>query len=142
HAPNKAACLVQDLETDAAYPTREDKARRFVELLGEARGASRASYFRLLSFLEKQGRLAVIDVPSITLWRRRPPGVPSLLELDAMAAPLPGEPEEEPRAVDLPAREGLARPISGQAPAQPSRARIVLDDSLPWEARHTDDEGE
>ena len=59
YAPDRAACVVQDLEGDPAYPEREDKARRFVELMGSDKGASRATYFRVRKRLEEEGRLVV-----------------------------------------------------------------------------------
>jgi hypothetical protein len=133
HATDRAACLVQDLEGDPAYPTREDKGRRFVELVGKAKGASRRSYFRLRKRLEVEGRLRVETVPPIPLRRTRPPGVPSLLELEAMEADPARQSEEEPAPLDLPAREQFAQPVRGQAPPHEPAPRPALDDSLPWE---------
>jgi hypothetical protein len=97
HAPARAACIIQDLEDNSAYPTREDKARRFVELLGTDKGASRASYFRLRKRLEDEERLAVTTVPRIQLRYNRPPGTPSPLELEAMEAAPPAGPEHPPQ---------------------------------------------
>lgn len=140
HVPARAACVVQDLESDPAYPTREDKARRFTELMGTARGASRASYFRLRSRLEQADWLAVRVVAPIPLRRTRPPGIPSLLELDSMDnRPEPIEPEEV-QPLDVSAREPFAQPIRGQIPTP---QRPVLDDLLPWEVQaqtHEEDE--
>jgi hypothetical protein len=130
-----------------AYPTREDKVRRFVQVMGEDRGASRASYFRLRRRLEEEGRLLVQVVPPIPLRHTRPPATPSALELDSMGAPPPGQPEPEPRPVDVPAREEFAQPIRGQAPPRAAPARPILDDTVPWEppetpARPDEDEDE
>src|SRR5262249_25083085 len=33
HAPDRATCVLQDLEADTACPTREEKAARFIELM-------------------------------------------------------------------------------------------------------------
>lgn len=49
---NRAVCIVPDLEGDPACPTREDKARRFTQLMGTAEGAPRATFFRLRLRLE------------------------------------------------------------------------------------------
>ncbi len=89
HAQDKASSVVQDLETDPAYPTREAKAEAFVELMAGGKGASRPSYFRLRRRLEGEGRLAVEAAPPIRLHRTRPPAAPSLLELEAMGAAPP-----------------------------------------------------
>jgi hypothetical protein len=142
HAPNKAAIIVQDLETDPAHPTREGKARRFVELMGHAKGASRATYFRLRARLEEEGRLAVDTIPPIRLRRTGPPAVPSAVELEALAAAPPGEPEEEARPLDVPAREEFARPVAGHAPPPAPPPRPALDDAVAWERRPRQDEGD
>lgn len=84
HGINKISTIIQDLETDPAYPTREDKARRFVELMGTEKGASRASYFRIRQRLESQGKLTVEVVPPIRLFCRKP-STPTPIELDAIA---------------------------------------------------------
>src|SRR5262249_51834248 len=55
----RAALIVQDLQDDPAYPTREDKATRFTELMAGVRGASRSTYFRIHRHLEAKGRLSV-----------------------------------------------------------------------------------
>jgi hypothetical protein len=145
HAQDRASCVVQDLERDPAYPTREDKARRFVEILGTAKGASRATYFRIRLRLEDEHRLVVEPVPPIQLRRTRPPGTPSLLELDSLEVPFPDQPEEETSPLDVPLREQFAQPIRGQAATPTSPPRPILDDSLPWEGRagvQEEDEGE
>jgi len=142
HAPDRASCVVQDLEGDPAYPTREDKARRVVELLGAAKGASRASYFRLRRRLEEEQRLVVADVVPIGLRHTRPPSAPSLLELESMEASLPAQPEEEPGPLDVSARGQFAQPIRGQALPQTPHRRPILDDTVSWEtpARPDDEE--
>lgn len=142
HAIDRPSSVVQDLERDASCPAREDKARRFVELMGVAKGASRATYFRLHKRLEQEGRLLVEVVPPIPLRRTRPPGVPTDLELDALAAPAPAPPEEPAGPLDVPAREAFAQPVIGNT-TQPPPVPVV-DDRLPWEDRPTppDDEGE
>ena len=143
HAASRASCVVQDLEQNPAYPTREDKARRFVELLGEGKGASRASYFRLRRRLEDAQQLVVEAVPPIPLRRTRPPGTPSLLELDAQEVPFPAQAEEETYPLDVPAREQFARPIRGDGAARTTPNRPALDDSVSWEGRPgRDEEGE
>jgi len=91
HGIDRISTVIQDLETDPAYPTREDKARRFVELMGTERGASRASYFRIRKRLELEGKLAVEAVPPILLFRRKP-SMPTPIELDAMAESAPPRP--------------------------------------------------
>jgi hypothetical protein len=142
HANNRATSIVQDLEGDPACPMREDKARQFTELMGATKGASRATYFRLRDRLEKEGRLAVQAVPPVPLRRTRPPGIPSALELESMEAKSPDHFDEEPRPLDVPARETFARPITGQAPSRNPPVRVVLDDLLPGEERQDVDEGE
>lgn len=98
---------VQDLETDPAYPTRKDKERRFNELMGNERGASRASYFRIRARLEERGALTVEPMPTIPLFRRTPPGTPGPVELAAMAESPP--PTTRPRTiVDSPDADLLA----------------------------------
>jgi hypothetical protein len=104
HALDRASFVVQELETDPAYPTREDKSRRFAEVLGEgSKGGSWATYFRLRKRLDDEGRLVAEAVSSIRLRSKKRPGTPSLEELDSLGAPTPGEPEGEPGPVDIPA---------------------------------------
>jgi hypothetical protein len=117
HALDRRACVVQDLETDRAYPTREDKARRFVEVLGTSKGASRASYFRLRRRLEENGQLTVEAVGPIRLRRSRPPGTPSQAEVDGMGMEVPAPQPEDDAPVDLPAHDAFAAPIRGQGAA-------------------------
>jgi len=88
---DKISTTIQDIETDPAYPMREDKARRFVELMKTEKGASRASYFRIRRWLESEGKLAVEVVPPVLLFRRTP-SVPTPIELDAMAESPPPRP--------------------------------------------------
>jgi hypothetical protein len=143
HAPSRAAVVVQDLEGDPAYPTRKDKERRFAEMVGGDKGSSRATYHRLRAKLEREGRLIVQPVPPIPLRHTRPPGVPSLAELDAMEEAAPDQVEDEPRPLDLPVREGFAQPICGQTPAPTPAQPLVLDDLLPGERREdADDDSE
>jgi hypothetical protein len=140
HVPSPACCLVQDLEGDPAYPTRQDRARRFTELMGAAKPNSRATYFRLVGRLEEEGRLVVETVPPILLRLTRPPGTPSLLELESLEASRLYQPEEEPRPLDLPEREQFAQPVRGQAPPEPPPQPVVLDDSVAWERQQERDE--
>jgi hypothetical protein len=142
HSLNRPASIVQDLEVDGNFPTREDKARAFEEMMGDARGASRATYFRLRTRLEEEDRLIAQTVSPMRLRRTRAPGTPSLLELDAMGAALPEEIGDEPQALDVPAREEFTQPIRGNAPPQPPPVRIILDDTMPWERPAGQDEGD
>src|SRR5205814_670506 len=117
-----------------ACPSREAKAARFCDLMQDAPGASRSTYFRLRKRLAEQGRLTFDVVPPITLGRTSPPGPPSDLELQSAAAMTglpPGGSREEARPVDVPAREAFAQPVRGPAP--PGRPARPVDDSLPWE---------
>jgi len=92
HGIDRITTTIQDLETDPAYPTREDKARRFVELMGKEKGASRASYFRIRRRLESEGKLPVEVVPSIRLFQRKP-STPTRIEVEALAeSPPPRKP--------------------------------------------------
>lgn len=146
HALNRASSIVQDLEGDPAFPTREDKARHFVELLGNAKGASRASYFRLRRLLEEGQTLVPEVVPPIPIRRTRPPTTPSLVELESMAAGqiLP-EPEEPSGPLDVPSpREQFAEPIRGTPPPPAGPRPMILDDRLSWEGPEEpeDEEGE
>jgi hypothetical protein len=143
HALDRASCVVQDLEGDRAYPTREDKARRFLELLGNVKGASRASYFRLRRRLEDAQCLVPATVPTVLLRRTMPPGTPSLMELDSRETAQPTQPDEADRPLDVPVREQFSQPIPGDEVASPAAPpHQILDDLLPWEtpARRGDDE--
>jgi hypothetical protein len=143
HALDRASSVVQELETDPAYPTREDKARRFAEVLGKgSKGASRATYFRLRKRLDDEGRLVAEAVPSIRLRSKKRPSPPSLEELDSLGTPTPGEPEGETAPVDLPAgRDQSTQPTRGQAVGQ--RRRQLPGDRLSWERGEEEgDEGE
>jgi hypothetical protein len=138
HALDRPSCIIQDLEGDPAHPTREDKARRFVELLGNSKGASRASYFRLRRRLEEAQGLVPETVPTILLRRTAPPGTPSLLELESSETPRPDKADEEPQPLDVPARESFGRPVEGEVAPPTAPARPILDDSLPWERPESD----
>jgi hypothetical protein len=146
HGIDRASIIVQDLEQDPACPSRDAKAARFVEMMGGAKGASRATYFRLRQRLAADGRLEVTGVPPIPLRRTRPPGPLTLLELDSLAAGTP-LPEEAPESLDIPRREDFARPITGtggdasRPPAGPSPFRV--DDRRGWEEPEpAEDDGE
>jgi hypothetical protein len=143
HASGQAECFVQDLESDPAYPTREDKARRFVELLGEAWGASRASYFRLRRRLEEQGLLSVEAAPPIALSRSAPPSTPTQAEVDlATESGVPPHlPEPEPHAVDVPLQDSFRPPITGSGQHHGHLPK-VLDDLLPCEGRPDHGDGD
>jgi hypothetical protein len=142
-ALDHATSIVQDLETDTAYPTREARALRFIALMGQAKGASRASYFRLRKRLEESGRLVVEASPSIRLRRRHRPATPSLAELEAMVDRPAPPPEDEPLA-DLPAHDAFMQPIRGTTPVQSPTGvgHVVIDDTMAWESPATGDQGE
>src|SRR6185312_6367376 len=57
YALNKAAAIIQDIEANPALTTREAKEAAFLELMKGKRGASHASYFRLLEKLAARGQL-------------------------------------------------------------------------------------
>lgn len=142
---DRAACVVQDLEGDRACPARDDKARRFEELMGHAKGASRASYYRLRRRLEEEQRLIPTTIPSIPLRRTKPPGIPSLVELESIETPPPTQPEEEPSPLDVPAREQFAEPVRGSvAPPASSGPKPFADDAdkLAWEKPSQVDDGD
>jgi hypothetical protein len=141
HALDRASCLVQDLERDPACPTREDRARRFVEQLAGCKGASRNSYFRLRKRLEKEGKLSVTDsVGPIPLRHTCRPGVPGEVELESLEARAV-EAEEPAVAASVSAREAFARPVQGQ-PEPGTRRPAALDDLLPWESPEDPEEGD
>jgi hypothetical protein len=142
HTLDRPSCLVQDLENDPAYPSREAKAARFEDLLAGARGASRATYFRLRRRLEADGRLAVTTIAAIPLRRTRPPAPPTELELDALAAGPPPEAEEPAHPIDVPVREEFVEPVRGQPPQPPPAPRVTLTDRLPWEGPEEPEEPE
>lgn len=140
HAPNRVTCIVQDLESDPAYPTREAKAQRFVELAG----ASRVTYFRLRRRLEEEQRLIPAVVSPIPLRRTKAPGKPSLLELESMEVP-PADLQEDANPLDVPVREQFAEPIrTSTASITPSGPRPFADDAdtLAWEKTSHDDDGD
>jgi hypothetical protein len=139
HAIDRASALVQDIEADPNYPARKDKEARFLALITGEKGASHASYHRIRTRLEQSGRLVVEPLPPMRLRRSRPPGRPSVAELDSLASEGPPQTEEPDGPADLPAHDAFARPIRGEgvAPAVPHRP--VLDDTLPWERRPEDD---
>jgi hypothetical protein len=139
---SRQVCIVQDLERDAAYPTVEDKFRRFAELLAGTKGASRATYFRLRGKLEAEGLLDPPTVGRIQLSRSRPPATPSLEELDAMDGLTRPEPEEEPGRLDVPLRDSFAQPIRGDGPTRTAAVRPTLDDNVSWEAPRGRDDGD
>src|SRR5260370_34022878 len=76
HAPDPAAAIVQDLETDAAYTSCHARVERFRELLGDGKGASKSTYHRLTKRLREQRRLTCREEPPIQLRRTRPPAPP------------------------------------------------------------------
>jgi hypothetical protein len=140
-ALDRASTVVQDLEVDPNCPTREDKARRFAEIMGpvrnEGHGAaktagSRATYFRLRKALVERGQLTYDVVPPIRLRHTTPPAVPSDVELAAMANS-PAPPPEDVGPVDLPAHDAFQRPIRGDAREPRSAARPNADDTVAWD---------
>jgi hypothetical protein len=81
YALNPAEALVQDLESDPARPTRQDKERRFAEVMAGQKGGSRANYHLILRRLRKAGRLEVDEVgttSSIQVRGKRPPSLAGL----------------------------------------------------------------
>jgi hypothetical protein len=142
--PARVCFVVQDLEHDPAYPTREDKARRFGEVIGKGNGGSRSTYHRILDRLRAGQLLEVEPLSPIRLRRTRPPGTLSVMELDSLEVPFPDQPEEDTSPLDVPTREQFAQPIQGQGGTRTTPQPMVLDDSLPWEGRASqddDDEG-
>jgi hypothetical protein len=118
HSQGRPCCLVQDLETDPAYPTREDKASRFAEQMAGTKGASRATYFRLRKHLEEEGRLEVRAVPPIALGQKERPAAPSLADLDAMMTAPPTEADDDDEAVqpvDVPVGNGYVTQVCSPA---------------------------
>jgi hypothetical protein len=61
---------------DTNYKTKEAKFERFKELMGDARGSSRATFFRLCGKLQKAGRLNRSPIAPILLGQTRPPEGP------------------------------------------------------------------
>jgi hypothetical protein len=124
--------IMLDLEVDAAYPSREAKAARFAELMGGARGASRASYFRKRSDLEAAGRLVVPAIGPIRVRGVRPSAAPPAPDAEATGPP-PDVPEVQSPPTDVSTRETFTEPIRGQTPGTVSPPSMHLDDRLPWE---------
>jgi hypothetical protein len=130
YALNPAECHVQDLENDPAYPTRNDKERRFRELMAGTKGASRSNYHLILSRLCKSGRLNSDQTVASFPVRGRRPRRPD------------GQEDTMPPAADLPIREAFVRPITGEQPGQTRPANVRADDTLGWERPQTDEEDE
>jgi hypothetical protein len=63
------------------------------------------------------------------------PSVPTIAELELVEAGPPAEPVQEPRPLDVPAREQFTQPVRATAPAKTASPRPLLEDSPPWEAR-------
>jgi hypothetical protein len=125
-----AEVLIRDLEVDPRYPTREAKAGRFVELMGDARGASRPTYFRKRAELEAAGRLVVPAIGPIRVRGARPSAAPPAPDAEATGPP-PDVPEVQSRPTDVSARETFTEPIRGQTPGTISPPSMQLDDRLP-----------
>jgi hypothetical protein len=129
-ALDRSITIVQAVEQDSAYPTREDKARRFLELMDGEEGASRASYYRLRRRLADEERLVVQTLAPIPLRRRKRPATPSRLELNAMEAPKVVGPVAL-KKLDLPVEDREILPLTGintsTAPDWPKGS----DDTLP-----------
>jgi hypothetical protein len=137
--------LVLDLEHDPAYPTREDKARRF----SQATGKVRATYFNTRRGMLAEGALGVEGVPPISLRNSRPPARPSQSEVDEADRradrPRQGENREQPRPPDVPLRNDFQEPVRGQVnpngqPPQPLQPRVRSDDTVGWERPPADDD--
>jgi hypothetical protein len=138
HALTPACCVVQDLEQDPAFSTREAKAMRFVDCMKGSAGASRATYFRLYKKLKAANALTVAPVAPMRLRRQRPPDAPSAVELQELESGQPPRDQEPPaEPIDLPSAEIRQRPPANNPPATPRQA---LDDSLPWETEDDDPE--
>jgi hypothetical protein len=132
YATSRALNLVQDLEADPTFLNRKARATRFCEVMRGERGASRATYYRLLELLQREGRLRFNVVQPMLIHRTSRPVPPSELELESLASlPLPEEPAEEVRPVDVSAREAFAQPIRGQAPSP--GPHFGSDGTVAWE---------
>jgi hypothetical protein len=142
HALDRASSIVQELENDPTFPSREDKARRFVEVLGNTKGASRASYFRLRRRLEEGQALVPETMSPIPLRRTRPPTTPSLIEMESMESSQPAQPDEPAGPLDVPVREQFSQPIRGQVTPPTDPRPMILDDRLSWEEPEPEEEDE
>ena len=151
HTQTRAEITVQDLETETAYPTRADKARRYGELMGQVPnnkdgskddgdGGSRPTYHRILKRLREQDRLLPDTVGRIQLARNRPPSTPTIAECDDMAAAPPPPPEPEPTQLDVPLRDSFAQPVRGDDTRRTPAPPAPLDDNVSWEGRPTPDQ--
>jgi hypothetical protein len=129
YALDPAEALVQNLQDDPSCPRRQDKERRFAEIMAGRKGGSRANYDIILKRLRKKGSLRPEIVGTIPVRGKRPP------------ANVGDEKAREPPA-DLPAREGFARPISGQSGRQERPPRVGADDSVGFERPMEDDDAE
>jgi hypothetical protein len=132
YALDPAEAVVQDLEHDPAHPTRQDKERRFAEIMAGQKGGSRANHHLILKRLRKSGRLEAEggSAPVVQVRGKRPPSL----------AGLAGESE---RPADIPVREAFARPASGggNTPNDQGRPRRdEADDSVAWERPPEDQE--
>jgi hypothetical protein len=76
YALNAAESLVQDLQSDPSCPKREDKAQRFMQIMG----ACRQTYFNYRTRLEETGRLDPNEtIASIPVRGKKPRHVSSCL---------------------------------------------------------------
>jgi hypothetical protein len=147
HGLGEMAMLVKEIEVDPQYRTRTAKIERFLEQAKGMRGASRASYMRLLARLKKNGQLRNKITAPVPLRYHQPPVKLSQMEADALWQP--GDPEAEAEAanqeasavLDVPSdvRETFTRPIGNR----PAEQNIRLSDRLPGESEDSaDDDGE
>jgi hypothetical protein len=130
YALDAAEAVVQDLEHDPSHPTREDKARKFSEIMAGRKGSSRANYHNILARLRKSKRLDLEAAPVVQVRGKKP---------------IIGGHEEMPAPpADIPQRDMFARPITGQTgqtAGQGQTHRAEADDTLAWE-RRSDEEDE
>ena len=138
HAPDRFIQIVQDLESDPSFPTREDKARRFMEMTGK----SRSPYFNIRRRLEAEGRMTLEPVEPIRLGRTRPPVTLTPDELEA--ASVQPVPDQEPSSppLNLPLRDAFSQSITGRL--HPQQQQGNSDDTLAWEktTMESEDDGE
>jgi hypothetical protein len=89
----------------------------------------------------EHGKLGFEVVENVRLRRTKPPGKPTLAELESMEA---GQQPPDPTSVtaDVPTRGDFERPVRDDAPASAAPQRVRLDDTLPWEISEDDEEGE
>jgi hypothetical protein len=126
-------CVVQDLETSVAHPTKKDKLRAFTERTGN----KRTNYEDRRQRLRDAGQLVLAPVLPIKVQGTRPAPRPTKEELQALDDGRISLPD---LSGDAAARDNFVAPVTASPP--PAPPRIVLDDSLPFDPRPQDDDGE